>query len=129
MGRKKYKRRVGIYMKGNPFEVNSDGSVILWTTKGGEKIDCFLIDEGDLARVAEYTWHVRKIGYVSAMTKSWKGKRKTILLHRFIMGAEKAKNLIISTEIKPTTEKQICGFVRVLKINIMLAHVATVQRV
>lgn len=49
-----------------------------------------LVDDSDYARVSEYKWYYSNTGYAYHGTCK-KGKRETLLMHRFILNAPKNK--------------------------------------
>ena len=64
-----------------------ENGVAVFVTSSGIK---FTVDEEDAERVAEYTWAMNGRGYLLARIKG-----KMVLLHRFILGVESAKTLIV----------------------------------
>lgn len=51
-----------------------------------------IIDDSDFALVSKYKWYCSSMGYAQRTIK-FRGKRKEILLHRFIMTAKKGTEI------------------------------------
>lgn len=60
------------------------------TQKNG-KTHTVLYDECDHELISKYTWCINKYGYASAQVRISVGKRKTVLMHRIILGVTDPK--------------------------------------
>ncbi len=77
------------YRKGNKYEFYDD--VAIGYDSNG---NAFYIDVEDYERVSKYTWLMTSGGYFSAYSLDKNGKRKDLLLHRFIMDEDDSSVVI-----------------------------------
>lgn len=77
------------YRKGNKYEFYDD--VAIGYDSNG---NAFYIDVEDCERVSKYTWLMTAGGYFSAYSLDENGKRKDLLLHRFIMDVDDSSVVI-----------------------------------
>lgn len=79
-------RESGKNLKGNIFKTRHD---CLEMIIEGKVSGTVLVDKDDFLLISEYTWNINPInGYVQTKTREGRGKSRTLLLHRVIMGAE-----------------------------------------
>jgi len=81
-------RKSGVKLKGNPFIVVPGAGVTVYTTdRDGKTNGHFFVDEDDLEFVAKYTWNIDGRGYVRTKLNKKINGRKSLSLHRTVMGA------------------------------------------
>jgi len=106
------KRKIGKWLKGNPYLIHGDCAMFWTTDRNGNKIGKFLIDTEDLNLALKYTWSINYGGYVQSTTGKGRNESRAVLLHRLIIGVKKGSEVDHINRIKTDNRRfnlRICS--------------------